>query len=258
MRLALIVEYEGTSYHGFQYQLNAPSIQEELESAISRLTGERVRVTGAGRTDAGVHAQGQVVAFDTGARHSAGTFVRALNSHLPDEIAVRAAHRVREEFDPRRHALGRRYRYTILNRPAPSPLLRRTACLVAETLNVGNMETAAKLLVGKHDFARFSGPLEDGGSTVRQIFEASVSRAGDLVTFDVKGNAFLPHQVRRTAGSLVDIGREKLSLDEFRGMIDGGDTQAVAHSMPAQGLCLMEVTYADFPPVVGEPDDNEH
>lgn len=259
MRLALIVEYEGTDYHGFQYQASDPSIQEELEKSIERVTGERVRVKGAGRTDAAVHARGQVVAFDTASRHSPDTFVRALNAHLPEQIAVRAAYRVGERFDPRREALSRRYRYTIVNSRTPSPLARRTACLVRQPLNVSRMRNAARLLIGTHDFASFSGPLGDGArTTVRRIYDASVRRAGEVVTFDVEGSSFLPHQVRRMAGSLVDVGRGKLSLDEFRLMVDRGPGAVVAPSLPPEGLCLMEVTYANFPPRVGDVNGIEH
>ena len=259
MRLALIVEYEGTNYHGFQYQVNAPSIQEELEKAIAKITGERLRVKAAGRTDTGVHAKGQVVAFDTTSTHSPGTFVQALNFHLPEDIAVRATYQVGEGFDPRRDALSRRYRYTVLNSPTSSPLMRRTACQVAEPLDVGKMDKAASLLVGTHDFADFAGPMEeDGAITVRHIYGASVHKVGELLTFDVVGNAFLRRQVRRMAGALVDVGRSQLSLDEFRLMIVAGNGEAVAPSLPPQGLCLMEVSYADFPSKVGDQDGNEY
>jgi tRNA pseudouridine38-40 synthase len=248
MRLALVVEYDGADYNGFQYQANAPSIQEELEKAIARLTGEVVRIKAAGRTDAGVHALGQVVAFDTASGHSPETFVRALNFYLPRDIAVKAAHQVRERFDPRRDALSRRYRYTLLNSPTPSPLMMRTSCHIEEPLSARRMQRAARLLVGTHDFARFAAtPGGERASTVRHIYEASVRRSGDVITFEVEGNAFLPHQVRRMAGALVDVGRGKLSLEGLKTMIDGGHPQAVAHSLPPQGLCLVEVTYADFP-----------
>ena len=244
MRLALIVEYEGTNYRGFQCQSNAPSIQEELEKAIASLTNENIRVKGAGRTDAGVHAEGQVVAFDTLSNHSTDTFVRALNYYLPKDIAIRTACQVSGNFDPRRDALSRAYRYTILNGPIRSPMLRKTTCLVRHPLNVETMQKAAKFLEGTHDFARFSGPLDDrNASTVRHIFEASVCKMDDLVIFDVRGSAFLPHQVRRMAGSLVDVGRDRISLDEFSMIIDGGCGKAIAHSLPPQGLCLIEVTY---------------
>ena len=252
MRVALVVEYEGTNYHGFQCQANVPSIQEELESAIASLTGEKVRVNGAGRTDAGVHAKGQVVAFDTVSEHPPETFVRALNFYLPEEIAVTAAYEVDQGFDPRRDALSRKYRYTILNSSTPSPLMRLTTCLVDGGLDVGKIQEAAKLLVGRHDFARFAGPVDgNGASTVRRMFDARVERNGDTLAFDFEANAFLPHQVRRMAGSLVDVGRGKISLDEFRQIIDGGNGAAIAHSMPPQGLCLVAVTYAGFPPQNG-------
>ena len=249
MRLALIIEYQGTNYHGFQYQTNAPSIQEALEKAIVDFTGEALRVKGAGRTDAGVHAKGQVVAFDTTAAHSPGTFLQALNFYLPEDVAVKQAYRVDESFDPRRDALRRAYRYMILNSPVPSPLLRTTTWPVKEPLKAETMSEAAELLVGVHDFVRFAGPLgDDAKSTVRCIFEASLDRTGDLVTFDVEGSSFLPHQVRRMAGALVDVGRGSLELSEFREMIGGENSEAVAHSLGPQGLCLISVTYSDFPP----------
>jgi len=191
MRLALIVEYDGADYHGFQYQRGAPTIQEELENAIAKLVGVRSRVQGAGRTDAGVHATGQVVAFDTEADHSPGTFVRALNYHLPDDIAVKAAYRVGPEFDPRRMALSRRYVYSIYAGATPSPLIRRTSWPGGDKLRVRKMQAAARHLVGVHDFARFAGPLgKPGGSTVREITETRVSRRGDLIVFEVRETHF--------------------------------------------------------------------
>ncbi len=258
MRMALIVEYEGTNYHGFQYQANAPSVQAELEKAIARLTGEKLRVKAAGRTDAGVHAKGQVVAFDTLAQHTADTFVKALNFYLPEDIAVRAAYRVADDFDPRRKALSRRYRYTVLNSATPSPLLRRTTCLVKEPLRVGRMRMAARLFLGSHDFRAFSGPL--GGrktSTVRRVYDVVVRARGELVTCEVEGNAFLPQQVRRMVGALVELGRGRLSLDDLKAMIEGGKVEGAAITLPPHGLCLLKVTYPDFPPEVGELDDDQ-
>ena len=159
MRLALTIEYEGTHYHGFQYQVNAPSIQGELEQAIERLTGERVRVKGAGRTDAGVHAEAQVVVFDTSSDRSTQTFVNALNHYLPQDIAVKQAHIVKPDFDPRRNALKRTYRYSILNCETPSPLTRRFSYHIRNTLDLSRMQEAAGLFIGEHDFRRFAAPL---------------------------------------------------------------------------------------------------
>ena len=258
MRLALIVEYEGTHYHGFQYQDNALSIQEELEKAVLRFTGESLRVKGAGRTDAGVHARGQVVAFDTATSYPPQTYLRALNYYLPDDIAVKAAHRAPSDFDPRRMASSRRYSFTIECGPVPSPLMRRTAHHVASPLDVPRMRRAARHFVGRHDFARFAGPLSRrGASTVREVHEASVRRRGDIVTLEVEGNSFLPHQVRRMAGALVDVGLGRLAPAQLRSMVYGEQVDAVARSLPPRGLCLLRVNYEDFPPKVGEQDDHK-
>ena len=255
MRLALVVEYEGTNYHGFQYQANAPSIQGEIERAIGRTTGETVRIKAAGRTDAGVHAKGQVIAFDTQSSLSAETFLGALNFHLPSDIAVVLACRVREGFDPRRDAVKRRYRYTILNRTAPSPLMRRTVCHIPGLLDAGAMSEAVGLLIGEHDFANFSGPLEDSAaSTVRRIYEAWMSESGEVISFDVAGNSFLPRQVRRMAGALLKIGKHELSMKDLEQLIDGETRDGAMSSLPPHGLCLVEVTYTDFPPKDGELD----
>ncbi|HCH07984.1 MAG TPA: tRNA pseudouridine(38-40) synthase TruA, partial [Dehalococcoidia bacterium] len=139
MRLALIIEYEGTDYHGFQYQENAASIQEQIEKSIHALTGERLRVKAAGRTDAGVHALGQVVAFDTESKHPPETFLNAMNFHLPDDIVVKAAYRTGPAFDPRRHAISRRYRYTLVNSVTRSPTRRLTTSRIHENLETGLM-----------------------------------------------------------------------------------------------------------------------
>ena len=249
MRLALIVEYEGTAYHGFQYQSNACSIQEEIEGAIQRVTGERLRLKGAGRTDTGVHASAQVVAFDTESSHPPSTVLKALNAHLPDDIGVRAAYSVRGDFDPRRDALSRTYTYTIVNRPTRSPLQRRTAHHVRDRLDVQRMDEASQQFVGLHDFARFAATLDEPErSTCRRVYETAVTRNGDIVTFDVKGSSFLPRQVRRMAGALVAVGRGESSTNELAIMIDGGETGKVAHSLPPNGLCLTAVEYDDFPP----------
>jgi tRNA pseudouridine38-40 synthase len=259
MRLALVVEYEGTGYSGFQYQTNAPSIQEELEKAIAQLTGEKLRVAGAGRTDAGVHARGQVVSFETAAHHTPETFLRALNHYLPDEIAVKAAYRTEEDFDPRRMALSRRYRYTIDRSATASPLTRRTAYHLSEELDIEEMRRAAKAFVGGHDFASFAGSLDRAdASTCREIFEADVRQDGDIMTIDVEGNSFLPHQVRRMAGALVDVGRGSITRNDLRSMLERRSKDVTARSLPSQGLCLLSVTYKDFPPKTGTQNGYLH
>jgi tRNA pseudouridine38-40 synthase len=246
LKYALIVEYEGTRYSGFQFQKNARTVQEEIETAITRFTGEAVRIKAAGRTDAGVHATGQVVTFDSDAGHPDGVVVRALNSHLPDDIAVKEAHRVADTFDPRRCATARTYVYTIDCGATRSPVRRWTTYHLGRTLDVGRMTEAAEALKGIHDFARFSGPLErPDASTVREIFAIDIGEDSETVRIEVSGNAFLPHQVRRMAGALVDVGLGKLTSEDIRRLLEGSDAGLVARALPPQGLCLVSVQYGD-------------
>jgi tRNA pseudouridine38-40 synthase len=246
VRLALIIEYDGARYSGFQFQVNAPSIQAELELAVRRLTGETVRVAGAGRTDAGVHASGQVVAFGTASKLGAERFVAGMNFHLPRDVAVRRASEVAESFDPRRAAVSRRYRYTLLRRASRSPLSERSAAVVPVSLDIETMRKAAKLMVGTHDFSRFAGQLaRPDASTVRAVSRVDIDIEGERIEIQVEGNAFLPHQVRRMVGALVDVGRGRMTAEQVGGLLNGTEKRAVAHSMPPQGLNLVEVRYPE-------------
>ena len=248
-RIALVVEYEGTRYQGFQVQKNAPTIQGELEKALQQLIGERRRVAGASRTDAGAHAQGQVASFLTASRYEPEVFGRGLNHYLPEDIAVRAAYEVRPSFDVRRDALARQYCYLILNRPAPSPLWRRFAHRVAEPLDVAAMDAASRLFIGERDFASFAGALEPGSrSTVRRVMRARVARQGERVGFTIRANAFLPQQVRRMAGALVAVGSGKMDRASLRRMLDAPGKGVAGPVLPACGLYLAQVIYRDFPP----------
>lgn len=251
MRLALTIEYEGTRYHGFQSQASAPTVQAELERAIRQLTGAPARVHAAGRTDAGVHALAQVIAFDTAAAHPPATVVRALNHWLPPDIAVKSASVAPAHFDPRRHARRRAYRYRILNAPARSPLARRFACHIPQPLNVPQMQAAAALFLGEHDFIRFAAPLPPGKSPVRAVSAASITQAGAEIVFDVAANAFLRRQVRRMAGVLADIGLGKLTIPDLQTLLTaprGAIIDKLARSLPPQGLCLVSVEYDNFTP----------
>lgn len=244
MRYALIVEYDGTRYSGFQFQKNARTVQEEIEKAISRFTGEAVRIKAAGRTDAGVHATGQVAAFDSDAGHPAEVVIRALNSHLPDDIAVKDAREVSDAFDPRRCATERKYVYTIDCSATRSPIRRRTTYYLGRPLDVKRMAEAAGTLEGVHDFSQFSGPLErPDASTIREIFSIDIHEVGETVRIEVTGNAFLPHQVRRMAGALVDIGLGKLKGEDVRRLLNGPVEGITARALPPQSLCLVSVKY---------------
>ena len=257
MRLALTIEYEGTRYHGFQFQANAPSIQAEVERALGQFTGENIRIKGAGRTDAGVHALGQVVAFDTASQLRVEDFVSALNFHLPDDIAVKAAQEVSQSFDPRRSAKSRRYRYAILNSATPSPMERRFTRLVRKPLDEVAMEQGAESLIGKRDFAPFSGPLNHkNATTIREVYSSRVTRVGNKVIFDIQANSFLPQQVRRTIGALVQLGLGRISLSQFLETARSKSRGAASYVMPPQGLCLVEVRYQDPCARTGETNDH--
>ena len=240
-RLALVLEYDGSRYGGSQYQKNAPSIQGELEAALNKLTGENLRATFAGRTDAGVHARGQVAAFVTGSRLEPEAFVRGLNHWLPADIAAQWALEVPLDFDVRRRARSREYRYLVLQAPVPSPLLQSFAWRVKEPLDVEAMKEAASPLVGRHDFAVFAGPV--AGSTVRTLHRCEVKAQGRLLAVSMEADAFLPHQVRRTLGALVQVGRRQQSVEEFAALVRTSRPGAAGPTAPPQGLCLMRVNY---------------
>jgi len=244
-QILLIMEYDGTGYHGFQWQNGLPSIQREVEKAIKRLTGERRRVMAASRTDAGVHAKGQVVSFRNRSALPIHNFISGLNYYLPKDIAVKAAYRVSDSFRIRRDAVSREYSYYILNSPTRSPIREGFAHLVANLLDIEAMNRAAQMLIGEHDFASFTNG--DGswlGSTARHVFKAEVKRDGELVIFNMVANSFLPHQVRTTVGALIRVGLGKMSLDEFRSIIEARLPGTAGPTAPARGLCLTRVNYS--------------
>ena len=206
-------------------------------------------MAGASRTDAGVHARGQVVSFLTTSRHEPEVYKRALNHYLPEDIAVQAAYEAPLSFDVRRDAKGREYQYVILNRPEPSPLCRLFAYRVNEPLDAAAMDAASRLFEGERDLASFTEMLEPGiHSTVRRVSQARVTRQGDRVVFTVRANAFMPQQVRRMAGALTAIGAGKLNEAAFRRMLDVPRKGTAGPVLPACGLYLMRVMYQDFPP----------
>ena len=244
-RLALVLEYDGTDYSGFQWQSNVPSIQGALESAVEKLTGDKVRVLGSSRTDTGVHARGQVVSFDTSSSLTAETFVNGLNYHLPEDIAVKAACQVSDYFMVRSMAVSREYSYTILNCRTRSPITSRFAHRVTGKLDVEAMNRSCQMLVGTQDFASFASDINDEPemSTVRQVHQAKVIRHGDMVVFNIMANAFIRHQIRSTAGALVQVGSGKLSEAEFFSILEAKKVGLAGPKLPACGLCLERVNY---------------
>ncbi len=244
-RLALLVEYDGTAYGGSQHQTNAPTVQSALEGALSSLTGEQTRVALAGRTDAGVHAIGQVAAFTTRSKHTAAVVARACNARLPKDIAVRAAALVPLGFNPRRNATGRWYRYTLCLRKQHPAMLRNRVWHLEREIDLEVMEAAAQTLVGTCDFAAFAPPSEAlRGSTQRRVTRVGLTpAAGRLVHFDIEGNAFLRHMVRRVTAALVEVGTGRRSREEFTTLVADAKPGAASGMAPARGLCLMKVRY---------------
>ncbi len=249
-RIALVLEYEGTAYAGSQAQAAVPTVQAEVERALEALTGVACRASAAGRTDAGAHAAGAVVAFDTEADLSPQRIRDGANHHLPADIAVVSAHEVDASFDPRRHAASRVYRYTFSERAVRSPLRRRFVHAVGRTLDVEAMSQALAYLEGTRDFAAFSGALPPEKSTVRHMYRAQAWReAGGVgeVHLELEANAFLPQQVRRTAAAVLRVGLGKMTIEGFEALAEATVRGAAEHVLPARGLCLQRVVYPDFP-----------
>lgn len=243
-RIVLLLEYDGTRFAGSQYQPDVRTVQSEVEKAITKTTGENVRIALAGRTDAGVHAKGQVASFLTESALAVETLQRALNAWLPEDIVVRACSIAALDLDVRRHAVSRRYRYLIENRPERPVIDRQRVWHVRQPLNAEAMARAAARLVGTHDFRAFAGALEDAeASTVRELQCFSVRRIKSRVVCELQANAFLPHQVRRMVGSLVEVGKGQMTPEAYEAQLDGAASSA-GPAAPANGLCLMAVEYA--------------
>ena len=252
--MILTIEYDGRRYCGFQLQAREPTIQSELEKAIWKLTREHTRVMAASRTDAGVHARGQVASFRTSSSLPQERFVGGLNHYLPCDIAVKSAYKIDEHFDIRRQASSREYNYYILNTPTRSPLEEGFAHLVSGDLNIEAMNQACQALLGEHDFISFASALEPRvKNTRRKVHVASVERRRQFVIFNIIANSFLSHQVRNTIGALIRVGLGKMSLDEFCSIIEKKKPGLAGPAAPACGLYLERVNY---PEPFGEGHEN--
>jgi len=241
--IRLVVEYDGTGLHGWQRQLNGATVQQHLEEALAQIVQHEVSVTGASRTDAGVHARGQVVAFATERQIPLHGFRRGLNSLLPEQIAVREATEVDETFHPRHSATGKHYRYTLLVRPDRSPLWRDRAWHLSDALDLDAMRAGASHLVGEHDFAAFRAAGCTAKTTVRRIESIVISRDADLVRIDLHGNAFLRQMVRIIVGTLVEVGVGKRPPTQVAEIMASLDRTLAGITAPAHGLELVEVRY---------------
>lgn len=243
-RIKLTVEYDGTNYAGWQRQCNALAVQQVIEEALSRLTGERVVIHGASRTDAGVHALGQSAHFDTDSRIPGEKFSYAVNTMLPPDIRISRSQEAPEGFHARFSARGKRYRYLFYDAPHAGALNRLTHAHSIYPLDDALMRREAQALLGTHDFAAFAASGSVVKDTVRTIWRAEVSRSDNDVMLVVEGNGFLYNMVRIIAGTLRDIGSGKLEPGALARAIENGNRLDLGVTAPAHGLTLMEVFYA--------------
>jgi tRNA pseudouridine38-40 synthase len=239
----LILEYDGTRYVGWQVQLNGPSIQAEVERALATLHGAPRRVTAAGRTDAGVHALGQVASFPEASPLPLAAYVKGMNALLPADVAVRAASIEPDGFDARRSARGKRYRYRLVNGPTRAPLSRLQAWQVFRPLDVAAMRAAAAPLVGRHDFAAFQAADCESAHAVREVRRLELVASGDELAVVTEATAFVKHMVRNIVGTLVEVGLGRRETGSIPALLEGRDRTRAGRTAPPQGLCLEEVFY---------------
>lgn len=242
--LKLTLEYDGTGLAGWQRQKDRPSVQGRLEEALNRLTREQVTVIAAGRTDAGVHASGQVVHFRTASRLTPAEIQRGGNALLPPQIAIVSAEEAAPDFHARYHAVSKIYTYDLYTHPVRSVRFRNYSWHVPAKLDVPAMDRALKYLLGEHDFASFRSVGSTPKTTVRQILTADISALpGDRIRITLQGTGFLRHMVRAIVGTLVEVGRLKMTPVEFEAVLRARDRSAAGVTAPAQGLCLRAVHY---------------
>jgi tRNA pseudouridine38-40 synthase len=243
--IRLTIEYDGTAYSGWQKQPNGVGVQQVVENALFELLGETVTLRSSGRTDAGVHAYGMPAAFTTLSCLPLRAYVDGTNRYLPYDIAIVAAAEAPEDFRPIADALAKHYRYTIVNRPVRSPMLRLYAWHVRDVLDLSAMRKAADCFAGHHNFSAFRASNCVAKTTVRRIDSVVITREGDIVCVDVTGGGFLKYMVRVMTGTLVDIGRGRFEPEYISWLLQNGDRKKAGVTAPAHGLSLVKVYYPD-------------
>jgi len=244
--MRMVVEYDGTNYNGWQRQRQGTSVQAVIEESLEKMLGTPIAVRGAGRTDAGVHAEGQVVAFDLGDAFDGvppSGFRRGLNAHLPNDVAIVSVEQAPHEFSPRWAARGKIYRYLIWNHETRSPLHARNAWHVVVPLDTHKLRAAASLFVGEHDFSGFRAADCERRTTRRVLHRVDVSRSGALIAIEVEGTAFLKNMVRIIVGTIVDLTRGQLTEEIVLDVLQNGDRRKAGVTAPAHGLTLVRVLF---------------
>ena len=239
----LTIEYDGSGYVGWQRQLSGPSIQASIEACLRTMTGENIKLLGSGRTDSGVHALGQVANFKTESGLSAADIQKGLNSMLPRDIVITGAEEAEPGFHAQLSARSKTYVYRILNRPFPSALLRDRAWFMPYPLEVRFMDEAARTLIGRHDFRAFAQSGATVKSTVRTVLRAGIESRDEILEFSIEADGFMKRMVRLIVGTLVQVGKEKITPAQFKKILDSGEKTKFVHAAPARGLYLKEVKY---------------
>lgn len=242
-RFKLIVAYDGTDYHGFVKQNNVITVQEVLEKAIEKILRTPVLIEGAGRTDAGVHANGQCCIFDAETAIPVSSMLRAINSKLPSDVVVKELEIAEADFHPRFAAKHKTYRYRILNSRIRDPFMHKYAYFYPTPLDIEWMQDAAAYMVGEHDFKCFCAAGSTVLSTVRKIYDLTVTKQEDLIQIDVCGNGFLYNMVRIIAGTLIKAGEHKLSPSDIQRVIESKDRRLAGPTAPPQGLTMLQINY---------------
>lgn len=243
MQIKLTIHYDGSNYSGWQLQSGQDSIQARIEAALERIFSQPVRVRGSGRTDAGVHARGQVAAFTLPRPFDPAELNRALNANLPSDIVIVNAESAPDSFDPRRHALSRVYEYRVLNQLWPSPFEYRYSWHLRDWLDLDRMSEAARLFIGEHDFAAFRTLGTEVKTTIRRVDASQWTRDGARIVYRVEASSFLRHMVRTMVSTMVEIGRGKFEPAFVTQLLDSRDRAMAPAAAPASGLCLIEVRY---------------
>jgi tRNA pseudouridine38-40 synthase len=242
--IKLLIEYDGTNYQGWQVQPKGPTIQGMLGDKIKLITGESIQLVGSGRTDAGVHALGQVAHFKMQSQMDLSLMQRALNNLLPRDIVIQKIGEVEESFHARKHAKRKIYEYRILNRSLRSAFYRGYVWHIPQKLNLTQMKKATQSLIGEHDFSAFRTVGSSTRTTVRNVIHAEWKRGHDgLIRFEIEANGFLKQMVRSIVGTLVDVGKGKINVEEFQKILKSRDRKKAGPTAPAQGLFLKEVKY---------------
>lgn len=243
-RYKIVIEYKGTRYFGWQFQPGLPTIQETIENAIFGFSHEKTEVYGSGRTDAGVHALGQVAHFDLHKYYEPYTVIRAINHFLkPEDIVILGCEIVEQSFHARFSALRRVYKYKIINRNTPSAINRDLAWVVKKDLDINLMNEAAKILIGKHDFTSFRAIMCQAKSPIITLDDINVERTDDEITITVAARSFLHHMVRNIVGTLRKVGEGKLNKDDVKRILESKDRRAAEMTAPPDGLYLVKVEY---------------